>query len=177
MKYDRSRRVSYSGGFAAVAFLIFASSAFNVSAASSTIVRSYTGECAVPATMSSGAQILHATCDGSDAQLWKVEFMDKGGYGTDGAAYFRLRNVQSGHCIDLQTVSTGDGIRLRQNVCNFATTQQWKAPNSGTSRNAQSYQHNVNRHSGKCMDIPPDTSPIQQWTCGNVNNQKWFIAD
>ena len=148
------------------------------SASSSTVIKNYlSGFCAYPATIATGAFIQRAACNASDAQRWAVEYLDKFGSGTPGQAYFRLRNIQSGLCLDLVSQSTANGIKFVHKACSAATSQQWLAQFASTSKTSQPYQAVVNRYSGKCLDQPPDTTPIQQWTCGSVNNQLWFVAD
>ena len=153
-------------------------------AASATVVRNYQfGNCAHPASSAANALVQVAVCNGADTQMWAAEYVDKGGYGTSGVAYFRLRNVQSRLCLDLQSATNANGTKLVQKACSNATTQQWTAPYTFTASGAvgkseQTYQSFQNSFSGKCLDEPATGSgPLQIWTCGSVDNQQWFIAD
>lgn len=156
----------------------------NCFAASATIVRNYQyGLCANPATASSGALVQTATCTATPAQMWSAEYVDKGGFGTTGLAYFRLKNQQSGLCLDLQTASTANGMKLVQTACSASTIQQWDAPDIANTaapyaagKSYQVYQTFVNRFSGKCLD-EPSSGPLQVYACGSGDNQRWFIAD
>lgn len=164
-------------------------SAPDAQAASATVAKNFqNGLCLVPASTASGAFLQQGSCTADASQLWQVEYVDKLGFNTPGTAYFRLRNKQSDLCADLETASANNGIKLVQRACSLSTTQQWAAPTQGVfvyatnttypvGESAKPYQGFSNRFSGKCIDAPPDTTPVQQWTCGSNNNQRWFIAD
>lgn len=148
-----------------------------VFAQAATVLKSFsTGACSYPATASAGASIQTESCNASNRQLWATEIVD--GF-TDSDTIkrlaFRLKNIESGLCLDLISASTANGIQLSQRSCNATGSQQWRyAPIQ--------YNGNVvvvikNRYSNKCIDLPAQGGPLQQWDCGGALNQQWWVPN
>lgn len=146
-------------------------------AQASTVLKSFsTGACSYPATASAGALIQTENCNASNRQLWATEIVD--GF-TDSDTIkrlaFRLKNIESGLCLDLISTSTANGVQLSQRACNATGSQQWRyAPIQ--------YNGNVvivikNRYSNKCIDLPAQGGPLQQWDCGGALNQQWWVPN
>lgn len=90
--------------------------------------------------------------------------------------YNVLLNVDSGLCVDVPGLSTGN-VLVQQYPCNYGQNQYW-------TLEATSYAgwYTVrNLHSGKCLEIPgwstDDGELAQQYTCNGGTNQMWYAYD
>jgi len=83
----------------------------------------------------------------------------------------RLVSVQNGMCLQPVNGSLNQGDAIVQAPCNGSLAQQWTdEPVSWTST------HLVNRASHLCLNArggARNGTPIQQWTCNWISNQKW----
>ena len=83
----------------------------------------------------------------------------------------RLVSVQNGQCLQPVNGSLNQGDAIVQEPCNGSVAQQWTHVTvSWTSA------HLVNRASGLCLDArggARNGTPIQQWTCNWISNEKW----
>lgn len=146
-------------------------------AQASTVLKSIaTDACSYPATASAGALIQTATCNASNRQLWAPEVVD--GFTESGnikRLTFRMKNIESGLCLDLISTSIANGVQLTQRACSSAGSQQWRYA-------AVQYSGNyviviMNRYSNKCVDLPTQGGPLQQWDCGGAPNQRWWVPN
>lgn len=149
-------------------------------AESSLLSNQQTALCAFPASGATDAYLQQATCTGDGDQLWMGEVVARL---PNLLTYMRLRNKVTGLCADLESASTGIGIRIVQRPCSASLTQQWSTPviyigsvPAGTGPSAQANQNITNRFSGKCLEAPADTTPLRQNTCGSSGYLKWFYA-
>ncbi|MFI5986756.1 RICIN domain-containing protein [Streptomyces sp. NPDC051555] len=90
--------------------------------------------------------------------------------------YWKVKNVNSGKCLDVFDGSSAEGARLQQYRCGGTDSQLWEYVATQT---VPEYFKLKNRRSGKCMDVSgrshDDGAIIHQWTCldGDDHNQQW----
>lgn len=87
-----------------------------------------------------------------------------------GNGYHRIRNANSGKCLNVAWASSKDGESIVQylcgdNVTNKFTNDQWRVVHVGAGTHLL-----VVRHSGKCLD---GTHPAVQWRCHGASWQRW----
>lgn len=159
----------------AAAVLVFTAMQTRAGAGSSTVVRNLqSGQCLYPTSPAQGAPIHQAPCDGFDSRSFGVEYVNMQGREVPvQKAMFRLRNVQTNMCLDLASASNGNGVPIVQNPCSGTLTQQWSRQGPLGLVN---YYQLVNRSNGKCLDAAMNASHVQQWQCGNGNNQSWWAT-
>ncbi|WP_434598979.1 RICIN domain-containing protein [Streptomyces sp. A5-4] len=92
----------------------------------------------------------------------------------DPAAWYQVKNNNSGACLDAADWGTADGTALQQWACGTGVNQSWQfRPTSDGN-----YQV-VNRHNSKAWDVdggPSATSngaKVHLWTYGGGSNQQW----
>jgi hypothetical protein len=111
---------------------------------------------------------------GGESQYW---CMAPQGFKINGANVYKLRNLSTGKCLDIEGPWADDGTSVHQWGCNEYTyydSQQWAeiAVNGG-------YMFN-NAFSQTCLDVrewgTTNGSPLQIWTCGDTSksNQIFF---
>lgn len=121
----------------------------------------------VPGGSAAHVQLDIETCNGAAAQRFRPEAM--------GGGFFRLRNEQTGQCIDVSGVSLADGAAILQFTCGTGTNQQWSFTDvaSGAERVTA-------RHSGKVLDVTgqgiTDGTLVEQWSSNNGTNQQFRLA-
>jgi lysophospholipase L1-like esterase len=89
---------------------------------------------------------------------------------------YRLRSVQSGHCLDVTGGSGAAGVKLQQWTCNGLDPQNWKFTGKGSG-----YFTLTSEQSGKCLDVPKSSTTrgvqLQQWTCNGTDAQLWHAVN
>ncbi|MET9618362.1 family 43 glycosylhydrolase [Kitasatospora indigofera] len=115
-----------------------------------------------------GANVRLWTCNGANAQKWRVE--------DQGDDTSRIVNVASGKVLDVANCSTGDGADLRQ----------WSWLGNGCQRYrlilgaAGGWVRIANANSGKVADVADcgsaDGTEVRQWTWLNNTCQQWQIT-
>jgi len=102
-------------------------------------------------------------------QRWFFEFT------TDG--YAKIRNQNSGLCINVSGGSTANGAAIIQWGCNFwSGNDEWKGTLVYTDQFGIDYYQLKARHSGKCLVVQNASTAqgarLVQWTCtlGDANN-------
>ena len=152
-------------------------------ASSSALVNLQTGQCVDVVGYSTvpGGPTQQYMCTGTGNQLWETQVIS---FGNDGSPVVRFVSVGSGLCLDI--ASGSNGAAVIQNTCNGVASQNWVvgAPYVNTLV-ANSIVSQVvvaravkNVATGLCLDAAAsggNTGVVQQWTCGNVNNQRWFV--
>ncbi len=96
---------------------------------------------------------------------------------TDGiseTAWYTLRNVGNGTCVDARAAGTANGTVVQQYTCNSTTAQQFqfRSTDSGYTRlaargNPQQVIDVVDRSTA-------DNAPLQLWSYGGGTNQQWL---
>jgi hypothetical protein len=127
-----------------------------------TLVGFPSNKCVQFATTADLAEAQISTCDGSTRQQWRFESM--------GSGYYRVRNVASNKCLDVEGASTAIGARIVQWPCTTANNQQWQVIEStGIARL-------VARHSGHAADVSGGgtangTRLVQSTNTGAISQQ------
>ena len=90
-----------------------------------------------------------------------------------------IYNFLSKQCLQPVNGSTEQGAAIVQEPCNGSVAQQWTEVSVGSN-----IFHYVNGLSGWCLDArgrAVNGTPVQQWTCNNISNEKWqpgeYISD
>lgn len=121
-------------------------------------------------SLSSGADVIQFTCNGSANQHWRVQESHVSGR-------FYLQNEKSGLCLDVRIGGPQDGT-LQQYTCHYRGNQLFLIvrmldTTAGVRLIAQ--------HSSHCLDVPggqgTDNLYIQQWPCHSGINQRWMYAE
>jgi hypothetical protein len=89
-------------------------------------------------------------------------------------AIIKLVSVQNGMCLQPVNGSLNQGDAIVQEPCNGSVAQQWTV----TSASSTAVQL-VNRSSHLCLDArggATNGTPIQQWTCNRISNEKWSFG-
>jgi hypothetical protein len=85
---------------------------------------------------------------------------------------YRLRNLQSAHCLDVARSSTAAGANVQQWTCNGASAQDWRLISDASGDFTL-----IAMASGKCLDVANGSTAaganVQQWTCNGTNAQLW----
>ncbi|WP_330334512.1 RICIN domain-containing protein [Streptomyces sp. NBC_00536] len=126
-------------------------------------------------SLANGAAVHQWSCvlDNDNNQKWTFEASSAH------IGYFRLINLNSKKCMDVEGPSYADGAKIHQWECYGTDSQEWKVEYLGDEANTFKL---VNRHSGKCMDVEgwskDNGAKIHQWTChgGDDSNQRWNFA-
>lgn len=110
-----------------------------------------------------GVQAAIATCNGATRQLWRAEAV--------GGA-FRLRNVATNLCADVEGASTSNGARIIQWTCGTQNNQLFTTPDVSAG-----IVRVVSAGGGKVWDVlsgrTADGSPVAQWTWNGGSNQQF----
>ena len=94
--------------------------------------------------------------------------------------YFELKSVYDGQCLDadLNTIGRNGGV-IQQWGCNNQYNQLWKWINSNGSTAALQSRWAQGVGGNMCLDFdlntPGNGGRVQQWTCNNWNNQRWYL--
>ncbi len=115
----------------------------------------------------SGTNVQEWTCNGSRAQVWRVQSL-AGGLST-------LVNPNSGKCLDVFGAGTADGTNIQIWTCHGGEAQSFSIQDVGSGN-----VRLVNPHSGKCVDVAgagtANGTNVQLWTCNGSNAQRWRPA-
>ena len=87
----------------------------------------------------------------------------------------KLVSVANGKCLQPINTSTDRGEAIVQEPCNGSVAQQWTVQYSSNGQ----YAHLINRSSQLCLDARGkgvDGTPIQQWPCNWISNEKWSFG-
>ncbi len=116
---------------------------------------------------SAGASLEIATCDGSPRQQFKLEPRAERSY--------RVRNVGTGMCIDVQGGNTNAGAPVIQFPCNEGRNQRW----AFTRVSPQTYELSA-VHSNRALDVKgasvEDGAPLEQWDLNDSGNQRFRLV-
>jgi hypothetical protein len=91
------------------------------------------------------------------------------------AASDEIYNFGSNLCLQPVNGSTNQGAAIVQEPCNGGLAQQWNAVALGNN-----VFHYLNVLSGLCLDArggAVNHTPIQQWTCNGISNERWQPGD
>ncbi|MBI2389879.1 MAG: RICIN domain-containing protein [Deltaproteobacteria bacterium] len=114
-----------------------------------------------------GTKLQQWTCNGSDAQRFRVSPVTDGGGGA-----WRIVNVASGKALDITDVSVAPGARLQQWGWGGGANQRFAIEPNGDGT------HRIRaRHSGLVLDVwsgsTADGAPIVQWPAHDGGNQRF----
>jgi hypothetical protein len=82
-----------------------------------------------------------------------------------------LVSGQNGKCLQPINGSTKQGDAIVQETCNGSAAQQWTVHDISSTQ-----VHLINRANGLCLDArgkAVNGTPIQQWPCNWISNEKW----
>ncbi|CAM5390676.1 hypothetical protein SPURM210S_05737 [Streptomyces purpurascens] len=134
-----------------------------------TVVNQGSGKCvdARAAGTVDGTVVQQYACNGSQAQQW--QFQDTG------SGQVRVGNRNDAAKVwDVTGVSAADGAPVQLWAFGGGGNQQWQA----VAEPGGAF-HFVNRHSGKCLDVPSasadDSVQLQQYTCNGTAAQSFFV--
>jgi hypothetical protein len=136
-------------------------------AGATTVVNVGSGKCvdARAAATVNGTVVQQYACNGSAAQSWQVT-ATSGGYSRVGLA------SAPAQAWDVTNVSTADAAPVQLWTYAGGNNQQWQA----VEQAGGTYRF-VNRHSGKCLDVPGastgDGVQLQQYTCNGTAAQSF----
>ncbi|MET9048614.1 RICIN domain-containing protein [Streptomyces sp. NPDC004362] len=135
-----------------------------------TVVNSGSGKCldARAAGTANGTAVQQYSCNNSTAQQWSFTSTSDG--------YVRINNRNDpAQVVDVTDVSTADGAPLQLWAYGGGDNQQWQPVDEGGGA-----YHFVNRHSGKCLDVPgastADSVQLTQYTCNGTAAQRFQVS-
>ncbi|MEU8385402.1 RICIN domain-containing protein [Streptosporangium sp. NPDC048865] len=135
-----------------------------------TVISRNSGKCvdARAAATANGTVVQQYACNGSTAQLWQFQPTSGG--------YHRVGNGNNGaQAWDVTNVSAADGALVQLWSYSGGNNQQWQAVEEPGG-----FYHFVNRHSGKCLDVPGasigDSVQLQQYTCNGTAAQSFSLG-
>ncbi|MEE1664499.1 RICIN domain-containing protein [Streptomyces sp. WAC07094] len=135
-----------------------------------TVVNSGSGKCldARAAGTANGTAVQQYSCNNSTAQQWSFTSTSDG--------YLRINNRNDpAQVVDVTDVSTADGAPLQLWAYGGGDNQQWQPVDEGGGA-----YHFVNRHSGKCLDVPgastADSVQLTQYTCNGTAAQRFQVS-
>ncbi|NEC85504.1 RICIN domain-containing protein [Streptomyces sp. SID12501] len=131
-------------------------------------------------SLSDGAPVTLWENRGEEPQLWC--FSNEGSVG--GNSYYRIRNLYTGKCMDIQGPWLGDGVRVHQWNCSgyvYLSSQQWTMIPRGTrsieGSNQTVYQWQ-NRYNGGFLDVAnyatSNGAYTHVWRYTGGDNQLWY---
>ncbi|MCT9930811.1 RICIN domain-containing protein [Planotetraspora sp. A-T 1434] len=135
-----------------------------------TVVSKNSGKCvdARAAASANGTAVQQYSCNGTAAQLWQLQ-------ATSGGYYRVNSNLNAAQVWDDTNVSTADGSPIQLWTYSSGNNQQWLPVEE-----AGGTYHFVNRHSGKCLDVPAastaDSVQLQQYTCNGTAAQSFTLG-
>ncbi|MGH7045545.1 MAG: RICIN domain-containing protein [Stellaceae bacterium] len=91
------------------------------------------------------------------------------------AASDEIYNFGTNQCLQPVRGSTSQGAAIVQAPCDGGAAQQWTAVSVGNN-----IFHYVNSLSRLCLDArggAVNHTPVQQWTCNNISNERWQPGD
>lgn len=112
-----------------------------------------------------GTNIQQWSCNGTNAQRFRVESRGNGNY--------RLVAQNSNKCVDIQGSGTGEGVNVQLWTCNGTAAQEFRLE-------AINGRHRiVNRNSNKCLDVAwagtQDGANVAQVSCSGNAAQSWTL--
>ncbi|MBC7532049.1 MAG: RICIN domain-containing protein [Oligoflexus sp.] len=132
-----------------------------------TLVARNSGKCVdVPwASVDNGVNLQQVTCNGNDAQKFRVQDVGNGLY--------QLVSVNSGKCVDAD--GAGEGGKIQQWDCGNQDNQKVRLIDA-----TDGSKQIVFAHDNKCFDIAgpsvDDGALAHQWTCfGGAANQEFYL--
>lgn len=134
------------------------------------IVNKGNGKCvdARSAASANGTAIQQYTCNNSSAQGYRIQATSSGYSRVD----IRLNPAQS---LDVTGVSTANNAPIQLWAYGGGNNQQWQQVDEGGG-----YFHLVNRHSGKCLDVPGASTAngvqLVQYTCNGTAAQSFRLV-
>ncbi|MGJ6966699.1 RICIN domain-containing protein [Streptosporangium sp. G11] len=136
-----------------------------------TVINRNSGKCvdARAAATANGTVVQQYACNGSTAQLWQFQPTSGG--------FYRVNNGNNGaQAWDVVNVSTADSALVQLWSYSGGNNQQWQAVEEPGG-----FYHFVNRHSGKCLDMPGasigDSVQFQQYTCNGTTAQSFSLGN
>ncbi len=133
------------------------------------VINKNSGKCvdARAAGTANGTVIQQYTCNNTNAQ--QSQFQVASG------VYYRVNNRNnSGQVWDVTGVSTADNALIQLWAYGGGNNQQWQAVSEGGG-----YYHFVSRNSGKCLDVPgnstADSVQLVQFTCNGTAAQSFSL--
>ncbi|GGZ41112.1 hypothetical protein GCM10010365_72230 [Streptomyces poonensis] len=135
-----------------------------------TVVNKGSGKCvdARAAGTADGTAVQQYACNGTQAQHWRLQ--DTG----DGRVRVDNRNDAT-KSWDVTGVSAADAAPVQLWTYGGGANQQWQPVAEADG----SYRF-VNRHSGKCLDVPSastaDGTQLQQYTCNGTAAQSFYVS-
>ncbi|WP_188277646.1 RICIN domain-containing protein [Streptomyces sp. CBMA152] len=134
-----------------------------------TVSARHSGKCvdAASAGTADGTAVQQYGCNGTAAQQWQFRATDGG--------YVQVDNRNDAtKAWDVTDVSTADSAPVQLWAYGGGDNQQWQPV-----QEAGGAYHFVNRHSGKCLDVPgastADGARIQQYTCNGSAAQSFDV--
>ncbi|QDI67404.1 coagulation factor 5/8 type domain-containing protein [Streptomyces calvus] len=136
----------------------------------STVVNSGSGKCldARAAGTVNGTAVQQYTCNTTTAQQWSFTATSDG--------YVRIGNRNDARqVVDVSDVSSADNAAVHLWTYGGGANQQWLPVDEGGGA-----YHFVNRHSGKCLDVPSastaDSVQLVQYTCNGSAAQSFRVT-
>ncbi|MDH2427182.1 RICIN domain-containing protein [Sphaerisporangium sp. TRM90804] len=135
-----------------------------------TVVNVNSGKCvdARGSTSANGTAVQQNPCSGTGAQQWQLQ-------PTSGGYYRVNSNLGASQAWDVTDVSTADGAKIQLWNYGGGANQQWLPVEE-----AGGAYHFVNRHSGKCLDVPArstaDGVQLQQYACNGTPAQSFTMG-
>ncbi|GAA4203275.1 RICIN domain-containing protein [Streptosporangium oxazolinicum] len=136
-----------------------------------TVISRNSGKCvdARAAATANGTVVQQYACNGSTAQLWQFQPTSGG--------FYRVNNGNNtAQAWDVVNVSTADSAPIQLWSYSGGNNQQWQAVEEPGG-----FYHFVNRHSGKCLDVPGasigDSVQFQQYTCNGTTAQSFSLGN
>ncbi|MFF3274196.1 RICIN domain-containing protein [Streptomyces chrestomyceticus] len=130
-----------------------------------------TGKCldASPYTAGDQMKVQQLSCNGADAQKWRVV--------PAAESTFELRNMVSGRCLEVRRSQTQSGAEVWQWPCNGGKQQRWTFGLLDPINKL--YEIRPNHTGDQCLDIghaqDTDGAAIWQWQCNQGAAQQWRI--
>ncbi|WP_440072192.1 RICIN domain-containing protein [Streptosporangium sp. OZ121] len=135
-----------------------------------TVISRNSGKCvdARAAATANGTVVQQYACNGTTAQLWRFQPTSGG--------FHRVGNGNNeAQAWDVTNVSTADSAPIQLWSYSGGNNQQWQAVEEPGG-----FYHFVNRHSGKCLDVPGastgDSVQLQQYTCNGTTAQSFSLG-
>ncbi|MFC9057221.1 RICIN domain-containing protein [Streptomyces sp. NPDC057074] len=136
----------------------------------STVVNASSGKCldARAAGTVNGTVVQQYACNSTTAQQWK--------FTPAGDGYVRIDNRNDANqVVDVSNVSTADNAPVHLWTYGGGANQQWQPVDEGGGA-----YHFVNRHSGKCLDVPSastaDGVQLVQYACNGSAAQRFQVT-
>lgn len=140
------------------------------------LVARHSGKCLEPrdGDRDDGAIVHQSGCQGRPEQVFRFELMP----GNLPAPRFRLVNVSSKKCLEVDAVAAGDGRPLRQRACQASAAAAAAAGQAFLlDELGGGFVRLVAAASGKCVQVDGgsvgDGIGLSQWSCSGAAAQQW----